>query len=205
MFAYTYRKRSFETMNNRETLSYNLHQVKRAKSALKKKDSTRGRRKSVQFNEVVLEVFDLINENESEGLINPKPTHHKIIKSSLKKEKVYVPIRCSDTIIPTTFINEYNGEIINFNDKKQKEQSKSVSIDAEIPEIVVIKNDETISKDQSNKVEVKSVSSDTVATSLSNTEDNQTSITKSNTFPRRSRPSHMGHRRQSSVRLKCIY
>jgi len=221
MFAYTYRKRSIDAMNSRDTLTLNLHHVKRTKSALKKKDSVRNHRKSVQFNEVVLEVFDLINDNEPENFINKKPTYPKVIKSSLKKEKVFVPIRCTNTMFPKTIINEYNGEVINFNEKNQKEEkqtekecTKSVSVDTEIPEILIIKNDDDkISNDLSNKHEDNSISreisnfvAETVITSMANQDNNKINVSpKSNTLPRRSRPNHMGHRRQSSVRLKCIY
>ncbi|OUM64482.1 hypothetical protein PIROE2DRAFT_60625 [Piromyces sp. E2] len=220
LFAYNYRKRSIEIMNNKNTLSYNLHHVKRTKSALKKKHTNRNNRKSVQFNEVVLEVFDLINENETEDILSRKPSCPKIIKSSLKKEKVFVPIRCSNSMIPKTLINEYNGEVINLNDKEQKEEkqtekdTKSVSIDTEIPEILIIKdNDDKTSKDLSNKQEDNSLSegisnivAETVITSVANKESNQINVSpKANTLPRRSRPKHMGHRRQSSVSLKCIY
>ncbi|ORX39504.1 hypothetical protein BCR36DRAFT_588244 [Piromyces finnis] len=222
MFAYTYKKKSIKTMNNRDALSYNLHHVKRTKSALKKKDSVRSHRKSVQFNEVVLEVFDLINENEPEDTIKRKPSYPKVIKSSLKKEKVFVPIRCSNTMFPKTVINEYNGEIINFN-KKQKEEKHTtekedtiqVSIDTNIPEIVIIKNEDNDDKtltNLSNNQKENSLSEE-IATSVAETvitsvapETNQINVSvKANTFPRRSRPNHIGHRRQSSVRLKCIY
>jgi hypothetical protein len=221
LFAYTInRKRSIEAMNGRDTLSYNLHHVRRTKSALKKSDSISSHRKSVQFDEVVLEVFDLINENEQEDLLSCKPSYPKVIKSTLKKEKVYVPIRCSNTVFPKTIINEYNGEVINFDEKEQKEEkqtnnedTKSISIDNELPEIVIVKSDDTISKDLLNKQVDNSISNEitnnvaeTVITSVANnTETNQINVSKSNTFPRRSRPNRMGHRRQASVRLKCIY
>jgi len=242
MFAYrNKRKRGFDTLNNRETLSYNLqhddefYSIKRSKSALKKSNSCKSNsRKSVQFNEVVLEVFDLINDDEQENIISEKPTCPKIVKSTLKNEKVYVPIRCSNTIFPKAIINDYNGEIINFEgnedkEDKQKELKKDTKINSnynEFPEILIIKengrksstvlsnNNNNYNKDNEVthiETSVSKQTSDvakTVITSEANSEFNLINsnvLQKSNTLPRRARPSYKGHKRQSSVRLTCIY
>jgi hypothetical protein len=222
MFAYrNKRKRDFVTINSRETLSYSLqhedefYSVKRSKSALKKSDEKSNYRKSVQFNEVVLEVFDLINDDELEE-VNFKPSCPKIVKSPLKNEKVYVPVRYSNTIFPKTIINENNGEIINLQNDEDKQERSTSSNEEDIPEILII-NEKKISKSLSNNnedindKEITSLSSkkneaDKVITSEANNIINSNNVPiKSNTFPRRSRPVHKGHRRTASVRLKCIY
>jgi len=223
VFAFTQRKRNFDAINERESLTYTLqkedelYQVKRTKSALKRKDRTNQRRKSVQFNEVVLEVIDLFNDEEPE-----KPYYSKVIRSSLKHEKKEVPIRCSKTIFPKTIINEYNGEVINFSDLNKEEKieetedtTKSIFSNSELPEIVVIKNDEK-SDNRKDKPELfeqnKNGIAETVITSMANQSINSNLINingelkqKANTLPRRSRPNYKGHKRQSSVRLTCIY
>jgi len=238
MFTYSRRKRGIDTLNSRETLSYSLqhddefYSVKRSKSALKKSNSktSKNSRKSVQFNEVVLEVFDLIDD-ENEDILSHKPSCPKIVKSSLKNEKVYVPIRCSNTIFPKTIINEYNGEIINFNKNEEKnikentiiEDTKINSIESEFPEIVIIKDDDkkpsailshAEDSDSDATLNDSPVSSPLydvakkVITSEANSASNlfiDNEMKKSNTIPRRSRPNFKGHRRQSSVRLTCIY
>lgn len=240
MFAYhNRRKRGFETLNSRETLSYSLqhedeyYSVKRSKSALKKSNSCKSTnsRKSVQFNEVVLEVFDLINDDEQDNVISFKPSCPKIVKSTLKNEKVYVPIRCSNTIFPKTIINEYNGEIINFEDKKDKQEETKEEVKEsesngkefpEFPEILIIKengdNSSTVLSHNSDNVTLTETSvseqisnvAKTVITSEAKSESNLININtnvsqKSNTLPRRARPNFKGHKRQSSVRLTCIY
>jgi len=240
MFAYrSRRKREFETINSRETLSYSLqyddefYSVKRSKSALKKSNSSsNSSRKSVQFNEVVLEVFDLINDDECDNTISNRLSSPKIVKSSLKNEKVYVPVRYSNTIFPKTIINEYNVEIINFQRDEEKEgkqenkieDTKNNSNENQLSEILIIKEneDETSSvlshtKDTDSEVTLTNTSTssqktnvaETVITSEANSVSNlinsNNASQKSNTIPRRSRPSYKGHRRQSSVRLKCIY
>jgi len=239
MFTYSRRKRGIDTLNSREILSYSLqhddefYSVKRSKSALKKSNSktSKNSRKSVQFNEVVLEVFDLIDE-ENDDILSNKPSYPKIVKSSLKNEKVYLPIRCSNTIFPKTIINEYNGEIINFNKNDEKsnkentiiEDTKINSNENEFPEIVIIKDDDkkplailsshTEDTDSDATLYDSPVSSplSDVAKKVITSEANSTSnlfidneSKKSNTIPRRSRPKLKGHRRQSSVRLTCIY
>jgi len=222
MFALTRRKRNIQNDITRETLSYNL-KVKHSKSAFRKKNKTPSR-KSVQFNEVVLEVFDLINEEEPEDILQCKPSYPKIVKSSLKHEKVYVPVRYSNTVYPKTVINEYNGDIISLNKNKEEKQTeqvgntKFVSTENEYPEILIIKNENDpimMPKPIPNeKKEDNTLIKETVNNSIAETvitseakSDNYNIINspKSNTFPRRSRPNYKGHRRQSSVRLKCIY
>lgn len=221
MFAYhTKRKREFITLNNRETLSYSLrhedefYSVKRSKSALKKNDEKSNYRKSVQFNEVVLEVFDLINDEHED--IKNKPTCPKIVKSSLKNEKVYVPIRYSDTLFPKTIINKNNGEIINIQNEEDKQNSLNISNEDNITEILII-NDRNITKQLSNNNEdiddKKNISTSTndeakkvITSEANNNLINYNSVPiKSNTLPRRSRPIQKGHKRTASVRLKCIY
>jgi len=241
MFAYrSRRKREFETINSRETLSYSLqyddefYSVKRSKSALKKSNSSSNNsRKSVQFNEVVLEVFDLINDDdESDDTISNRLSSPKIVKSSLKNEKVYVPVRYSNTIFPKAIINEYNGEIINFQrdevreDKQENkiEDTKNNTNENQLSEILIIKENEdetstvlshtkdddsgamnTITSTSSQKTNVAKTVITSEANSVSNLINSNNASQKSNTIPRRSRPSYKGHRRQSSVRLKCIY
>jgi len=221
VFAFTQRKRNFDAITDRESLTYTLqkedelYRVKRSKSALKKKDKADQRRKSVQFNEVVLEVIDLFNDEEPE-----KPYYSKVVRSSLKHEKKEVPIRCSKTIFPKTIINEYNGEIINFSDLNKEEKIKetedtTIFSKSEFPEIVIIKNDEK-SDNRKDKPELfeqnKNEIAETVITSMANQSTNSNLINingelkqKANTLPRRSRPNFKGHKRQSSVRLTCIY
>jgi len=219
VFAFT-RKRRFDTINDRESLSYTLQQedelysIKRSKSALRSKDKIYHKsNKSVQFNEVVLEVVDLFNEEEPE-----KPYYSKVIKSSLKNEKLNAPIRCSKTMFPKTLINEYNGEIIDLKTTKKEEEkpkeNNPILTKSEFPEIVIIKNDKKFEnkKDNFELFEQKNYIAETVITSMANEKVNPNFINidgelkpKANTLPRKSRPNFKGHRRQSSVRLTCIY
>lgn len=216
VFAFAQRKRNYDSISDRESLTYKLqkedelYSIKRSKSALKSKSNSYHKSsKSVQFNEVVLEVVDLFNEEEPE-----KPYYSKVIKSSLKNEKISTPIRCSKTMFPKTLINEYNGEIIDLKTSKKEEETE-VNTQSEFPEIVIIKNDEKFEnkKDKFELFEQKNYIAETVITSMANEKVNPSDFIningelkpKANTLPRKTRPNFKGHRRQSSVRLTCIY